>query len=126
VSQDLHWQQNKAGTAVQRDWLAFNSDDTSNNSFLNAGRFVVLLDSYGWPAAARAHSGDGRFIAPTLSLCVDFHRESDSRWMLSEATSPVADGGYMQVRSRLWAEEGSLLASAQASLICRPRPGYSE
>jgi len=126
LSEDLHWQQTVKGAAMQRDWLAFNDQQIDANPYLNAGRFVVLLDSFGWPAAARAHSGDGRYIAPTLSLTIDFHRQSTSRWMLSEATCPVADDGYMQVRSRLWAEEGTLLASAQAMLICRPRPGYPE
>lgn len=126
VSQDLHWQQDQSGPAVQRDWLAFHGDDAADDAFVSAGRYVVLLDSFGWPAAARAHSGDGRYIAPTLSLTIDFHRASKERWMLSEATSPVAENGYMQVRSRLWAESGGLLASAQAMLMCRPRPGYSE
>ncbi len=125
ISQDVHWQQTVPGVAMQQDWLAF-KDEPDEDPFLSAGRFVVLLDSYGWPAAARAHSGDGRFIAPTLSLTVDFHRSYAGRWMLSEATAPIADDGYMQVRSRLWAEEGPLLASAQAMLICRPRPGFSQ
>lgn len=126
ISQDLHWQQERSGEAVQRDWLGFYDNDEDGDPFISAGRFIVLLDSYGWPAAARAHSGDGRYIAPTLSLTVDFHRPFDGRWMLSEATAPVATDGYMQVRSRLWAEEGPLLASAQATLMCRPRPGYSD
>ena len=126
VSQDVHWQQRESGPALQRDWLAFRDDHVDADPFLSAGRYVVLLDSYGWPAAARAHSQDGRYIAPTLSLTVDFHRPLDAHWMLSEATSPVAVNGYMQVRSRLWAERGDLLASAQAMLMCRPRPGYTE
>ncbi len=126
LSGDVHWQQTESSAAMQQDWLAFRSDEVDQDPYVNAGRFVVLLDSFGWPAAARAHSGDGRFIAPTLSLTVDFHREYAGHWMLSEATSPIAESGYMQVRSRIWAEGGQTLASAQATLMCRPRPGFSE
>lgn len=122
ITQDLHWHQKEPGSAIQQDWLCFNTKDVDEDPFINAGRFVVLLDSYGWPAAARAHSGDERYIAPTLSLTIDFHREYHNHWMLSEAASPVAENGYMHVKNRLWSEEGAILASAQAMLMCRPRP----
>ena len=121
VTGDMHWQQTVAGEPVQRDWLRF---EPENEPALNAGRMVVLLDAYGWPAAARAHSGDGRYIAPTLSLSINFHRPCAEPWLLSEATSPIASGGYMQISSRLWAEQGGLVASAQGTLMCRPRPGF--
>lgn len=123
ISQNLHWQQQQSGQAVQRDWLCFYDKEVDDEPFLNAGRLVVLLDTYGWPAAARAHSGDGRFITPTLSLTVDFHRDCKHRWLLSEATSPVAESGYMQARNRLWSEAGELMATSQSMLMCRPRPG---
>ena len=125
ISGDMHWLQKESRSPVQGDWLKFVPDDQpSGDHFVDSGQLVVLLDSYGWPAAARAHAGDGRFIAPTLSLTVDFHRPRPSGWLYSEATAPVAASGYMQSRNRIWSEQGELIASSTSQLMCRPRPGY--
>ncbi len=119
---DLHWQLAQSGQAEQRDWIRFLPDEPSDLAIIDMARYVVLLDTYAWPAAARAHAGDGRYIAPTLSLNIEFHREFSGSWMLSDASVPVAAAGYMGASNRLWSKEGNLLASAVATLMCRPRP----
>ncbi len=119
---DLHWQISESGRAEQRDWIRFLPEGQSGDRIIDMARYIVLLDTYAWPAAARAHAGDGRFIAPTLSLHVDFHRPYDGAWFLSDASAPVGAEGYIGAANRLWSEEGQLLASANATLMCRPRP----
>jgi len=120
---DLHWQQPESGKAIQCDWIRFLPDIVDPSPVLRAARHIILLDTFGWPAAARAHCGDSQFIAPTLSLNVTFHRDSNSSWLLSEARAPIAEGGRIFTDNRVWSEDLQLLASGSAMLICRPRPG---
>lgn len=124
VKGNTHWLLEKSEAAVQRDWLKFATDELDEDPYLNAGRYLVLLDSYGWPAAARRHVGDPRYIAPTLSLTVDFHRMHDSHWMLLDSHGPLSEAGYMKIQNSLWSEDGKCLATGMATLMCRPRPGY--
>jgi len=123
VAGNTHWLLEESETPLQRDWIQFVADSIDDNAFVNGGRYLVLLDSYGWPAAARAHVGDPRFIAPTLSLSVDFHRIHNDHWMLLDAHGPLSERGYMKIQNALWNEAGQCLASGMATLMCRPRPG---
>jgi hypothetical protein len=75
-----------------------------------------------WPAATHAHPGDSRFIAPTLSFSIDFHRSTDSEWLLSDAHAPCAGDGRIFMHQRVWSPAGDLVASGTCTTICRPRP----
>ncbi len=118
-----HWERDAPGEPRQRDWLRLRDFDPEPCAFADAGRMAIFLDSYTWPAAAHAHSGDSRFVAPTVSFSIEFHRRSPSPWILSDAWSPVADEGRIATCNRLFAPAGELLASASGTLLCRPRPG---
>ncbi len=122
----VHWQQRESGTPRQRDWLRFREFDDYDNSFLNAARAVVLLDSYAWPAAAHAHVGEPEYIAPTLALSTEFHTGHFGEWLLSDAYAPVASDGRISFHNRLWTQQGTLVASGSGTLSCRPRPGYGK
>jgi acyl-CoA thioesterase len=118
----VHWPSLGPKEPRQRDWVRIRELEALDDPFLDAGRLVVILDTYGWPAAAQAHVGDLRFIAPTLSLAVDFHARSTSPWVLSDAYSPVASEGTLALENRVWDPGGELLATALGTLRCRPRP----
>jgi acyl-CoA thioesterase II len=120
----VHWQQPESGPPRQRDWLRFRDFDEYESPFLNAARAVILLDSYAWPAAAHAHVRQPEFIAPTLALSAEFHAGRFGEWLLSDAYAPVASEGRISFYNRLWTLQGSLVASASGTLLCRPRPGY--
>lgn len=119
----LHWQVSDAGAPRHRDWIRVRGFEAFDDAFLNAGRLAVILDSYGWPAAAMAHAGDARYIAPTLSLTVDFHRASRQSWVLSDAYAPVAANGTIALENRVWDRNSGLLATALGTMRCRPRDG---
>jgi acyl-CoA thioesterase len=121
----VHWQSSGSKEPRQRDWVRIRELDALEDPFLDAGRLAVILDTYSWPAAAQAHVGDPRFIAPTLSLAVDFHAGSTSPWVLSDAYSPLAAAGSVALESRVWDPGGALLATAIGTLRCRPRPAPS-
>jgi acyl-CoA thioesterase-2 len=117
------YEQRAPGAPRELQWVRFRPQAVFDDPLLEAGRCAVILDTMGWPAASHAHAGDPRFIAPTLSLNVDFHdRDLGGEWLLSDAWSPVARGGLMAVSNRVWSADGRLLASSAMSLICRPRP----
>ena len=118
----LHWERKSPAEARQRDWVRVRSHEPTGNPFIDAVQYLVLLDAFTWPAAAHAHVGDTRFIAPTLSMTVDFHRFTDSDWLLSDAHSPTADDGTIAVHSHLWSPAAQLLATGTATLICKPSP----
>jgi len=125
----LHWQRSEPAEPRQRDWIRLrdysppdSSDDAARN-FLEAGRFALVLDCFTWPAAAHAHVGDPRFVAPTIAFSLELHQPLGSEWLLSDAHSPHAGRGCIAIHNRLWDDAGALVASASGTLICRPRPG---
>jgi acyl-CoA thioesterase len=121
----LHWERNSPADPRQRDWVRLRDFNPSADAFIEAGRYSLLLDAFTWPAAAHAHVGDPRFIAPTLSLSIDFHRWTESAWLLSDAHSPRAHAGTIAIHNRVWSPSGDLLATANATLLCRPRPAMA-
>ena len=95
-----------------------------DDPWADACRSVVLLDTFGWPAAHRAHihRGDDEpaFIAPNLDLTVRFHRPAPaSEWLLIDTVGPVAESGLMAYESRVWSEDRRLVASGAGHLLCR-------
>jgi acyl-CoA thioesterase II len=117
----LHWQRQAAAEPRQRDWIRLRRFAPTDDAFIDASRQALFLDTFTWPAAAHAHVGDPRFISPTLSFAIDFHRGSQSDWLLSDAHSPHAGDGRIAVHQRLWSPQGELIASAIGTMICRPR-----
>jgi acyl-CoA thioesterase len=118
----LHWQREQSAEPRQRDWIRLREFPQGADAFLDAGRCALVLDTFTWPAAAHAHVGDPRFIAPTLSFSIEFQERTRSEWLLSDAYAPCATTGRIAVHNRLWSPDGALLATGNGTLICRPRP----
>ncbi len=102
-----------------REWVRYRDEASDDDPFLAAGRLALLIDTMGWPAAWLAHA-DERFIAPSLDLCVWFHRTRRSEWLLIDAESPLAEGGLVHGRCAIWSEQRELLASGGSQLLCVP------
>ena len=110
-----------------RQWLKFKPTSCFEDPWADAARYVVLLDTFQWPAAYGAHQLRGQdepaFIAPNLDFSVRFHRAAPaSEWLLLEANGPIAEGGLMTGESRVWSSDGRLLASGAGHLLCREVP----
>jgi acyl-CoA thioesterase len=118
----LHWQREERAAPRQRDWIRLREFPSDADAFLDAGRCALVLDSFTWPAAAHAHVGDPRFIAPTLSFAIEFQHRARGEWLLSDASAPSATEGRIVVHNRVWSGDGLLLATGNGTLICRPRP----
>jgi len=107
--------------AVRQDWTRFRPRACFDDVFVDAARSLILLDTFGWPAAYRAHP-DGEYFAPNLDTSVWFHHFSPrSEWLLIDHECPVAGRGLMSVNGRVWDESGNLLATGSAHLCCLPQ-----
>jgi acyl-CoA thioesterase len=92
-----------------------------DDPFIDAARPLILLDTFGWPAAYEKYKG-ADYIAPNLDIDVCFHRSAaGSEWLLIDHECPVGGDGLLGVNGRVWDSGGRLLASGNAQLYCIPR-----
>jgi acyl-CoA thioesterase II len=103
-----------------REWTRFRPTACFEDPFVDAARALILLDTYGFPAAYR-HYRSWDYLAPNLDTSVWFHRFSPaSAWLLIDHACVVADRGLMGVSGSVWDSEGRLLATGSAQLCCIP------
>ena len=108
-----------------RGWYRFRPRARCEDPFADAGRSLVLIDTYTWASVWAAYPSDGAlpFIAPNLDLHVRFHRSAaESEWLFCEGRADLAEEGLIAADMRVWSREGKLLASGSAHLYSRPRP----
>jgi acyl-CoA thioesterase-2 len=102
------------------NWYKFLPTATFEDPFVDAGRSLLLMDTMAWPAACQPHPGSD-FQAPNLDVTCWFHQPTfDSEWLLMEYESLIAQGGLMGATGRIWSQDGRLLASGGAQLLCVP------
>lgn len=118
------WETRPAGDGTAQAWLRFRPTATFDDPYLDAGRLLVAVDTFQWPAATRAHAAqDVAYMAPSLDLGCSFHHiAADDEWMLVDAASPVATGGLVGGQAMVWGADGRLLASGGQQMLCRPLP----
>jgi acyl-CoA thioesterase len=102
------------------DWTRFRPRACFDDVFVDAARSLILLDTFGWPAAINAYLTN-EYIAPNLDTSVWFHQFSpQSEWLLIDHDCPVAARGLMGVSGKVWDLDGRLLATGSAQLCCLP------
>ncbi len=105
---------------VLREWTRFRPRACFDDPFLDAARSLILLDTYGFPAAYRRYRS-WEYLAPSLDVSAWFHRFNPScEWLLIDHECTTADHGLMAVSGKVWDTEGSLLATGAAQLCCIP------
>ena len=50
----------------------------------------------------------------------------DAEWILADGVVPLAQDGMLGCTSRLWTEDGRLLATGTSKHLCRPNPTYAQ
>jgi acyl-CoA thioesterase-2 len=106
------------GDPVVRDWTRFRPTARFDDPFLDAARSLILLDTYGYPAAWQRYR-DELPPAPNLDTAAWFHRPSpDSEWLLIDEQCMVGDRGLLGIGGRVWDTNGRLVASGGAQLLC--------
>ena len=101
--------------------MRFEPTPCLDDPFVDAARPLILLDTFGWPAAFQKYKG-ADYTAPNLDIDVCFHQLATGReWLLVDHECPVAGDGLLGVNGRVWDSTGRLLASGSAQLCCIPR-----
>jgi acyl-CoA thioesterase II len=105
---------------IIREWVRFEPTPCFDDPFVDAARPLILLDTFGWPAAYQRYRGVD-YIAPSLDINVNFHRSAArSEWLLVDHECAIGDDGLLGVNGRVWDVDGRLLASGSAQLCCIP------
>jgi acyl-CoA thioesterase len=105
---------------VLREWARFRPRACFEDPFLDAARPLILLDTYGFPAAYRKYRS-WEYLAPSLDTSVWFHHFNPGcEWLLIDHECIVADHGLMGVSGKVWDTGGRLLATGAAQLCCIP------
>ncbi len=122
----VHWDQRQLGEPKWCEWYRFRPRAVCGETFADAARALLLIDTLLWPAAHVAHDRDCGFVAPSLDVTAQFFRPvSASEWLLCDAAAPLATDGLIGGQATVWSDDGRLLASGSGALLCRPmaRPG---
>lgn len=121
----LRWRE-PPGKPEWQTWLRFNETAFPDRA-ADALRQVFWLDFPGWNATIAAHPWPFEYLTPNLDLTVQFHAFAPATtWMLADGVVPLAQDGLVGCTSRLWSEDGRLLATGTSKHICRPNPNYAE
>jgi acyl-CoA thioesterase len=119
----LRWRE-PPGRPEWKTWLRFTDTEVASRE-ADAIRQLFWLDFPGWNATISAHAWPFRWLTPNLDLTVQFHAFAPgSEWMLADGTVPLARDGLLGCTSRLWSEDGRLVATGTSKHLCRPNPGY--
>jgi acyl-CoA thioesterase II len=105
---------------IIREWTRYLPGACLVDPFLDAARALILLDTFGFPAAYQ-HYRSWEYLAPNLDTSAWFHHFNPGcEWLLIDSECLVADRGLMGVSGRVWDTEGRLLATGSAQLCCIP------
>jgi acyl-CoA thioesterase len=105
---------------VIREWTRFRPTPCFDDPFLDASRALILLDTFGFPAAYQRYRS-WEYLAPNLDTSLWLHRFSPTcEWLLVDHQCTVADHGLMGVNGNVWDTDGRLLATGSAQLCCVP------
>ncbi len=108
--------------SVVREWYRFVGFEPTDDPFLDQGRVGLLIDTLFWPAHARGVQGELDYIAPTLDITAWFHRPpGKAEWLFLDAHSSTASNGLIHGVSRIWTEDGRLIATGGSNLLYAPR-----
>ncbi len=103
---------------VIREWVRFEPTPRFKEPFLDEARSIILLDTYGWPAAWQKYRGVD-YVAPNLDTYVCFHRRgAQSEWLLVDHECHLACDGLLGVNGRIWDTAGRLVSTGSAQLCC--------
>lgn len=103
-------------------WFRFRPVPVFDDPYVEAARVALLLDTEGWPAAARAlpPNTDGQWMAPNMDVAVTFHQPPEgAEWLLIDMRSPISAGGLIGASGQVWSEDGRLLGSGIQQMLLR-------
>jgi acyl-CoA thioesterase II len=106
------------------EWYRFQPTPTFDDPFVDACRMVILMDTFAWPAGANPHPRNDRtYAGVNLDVTAWFCQPAnDYEWILCDYETPHAGSGLATGYGRVWSENGRLLATGGAQILCLPNP----
>jgi acyl-CoA thioesterase len=108
---------------VLRAWHRFVPTAVQEESWVDAGRVLFLVHARALSPLCSQHGGPVWALPPVgsgIDLAVQLHRDTRrSEWLMVEGRVPAAVDGIVHSQLGVWAPDGSLVASATSSLLCR-------
>jgi acyl-CoA thioesterase len=104
-------------------WMRMRDWAQTDDLFLDAMRYVLLIDIGVWPAHWHLLTEPANYFAPSLDIWVHFHGGAAAgAWLLSDAEADVSGNGTISGRVRIWSEDGRALATGGGHcLVTLPR-----
>ncbi len=105
-----------------REWYRFQPRATfPDDPFEDGCRYVVLLDTFAWMAAAKIQVEPREYSGVNLDVSVWFQQPApEADWLLCDYRSEIGNGGLVWSTGRIWSEDGRLLATGSAQLLDIP------
>ncbi len=113
------------GEPELQGFYRFRPRAAADDPFVDAARALILIDTFTWTATYGAYpsKGPSPWIAPSLDLCVRFHRATaEHEWLYCVTRADLAEAGLIAAQGAVWSADRKLLASGSTQLICYPRP----
>jgi len=98
---------------------------STSDAYVDAGRALILMDTFGWLAQYPAHPEDdpSPWIAPNIDYHYRFHRTTQhADWLHMRIRAPIAEAGLMSTDGEIRDSDGRLLVSGSSQLMCLHRP----
>lgn len=104
-------------------WFRYRDFPVDADSYLDAARALLLIDTLVWPAHNRGLDERARYLAPSLDVAAWFHELAASDWLLLDVSAERAGGGLIHGTARVWSLDGRLVATGASGLaVLPPRP----
>jgi acyl-CoA thioesterase len=111
----------EAGPSILHEWYSYVGYEPGD-VYLDFARAVILLDTLIWPAHHRGLAAAPDYIAPSLDLTLWFHEPAGAaEWLLVDGVADAARAGLIHGHSRLWTDDGRLVATGGSNLLHTPR-----
>jgi acyl-CoA thioesterase len=106
-----------SGDAHLRGWQRLACGEGNKDPWVDACRHLIITAALQFPTVADPFTPPLRFIAPTMSLTVEFHSfHPDEQWLLADAVGSYAGDGLVGAETRLWTRDGDLIATAHSQM----------
>lgn len=100
-----------------RGWQRLPGGEGGSSPWVDACRHLIITASMQFATVADPFTPPLRFIAPTMNLTVEFHTfHPRARWLLADAVGSYAGDGLLGAETRLWTQEGELIATAHSQM----------
>lgn len=100
-----------------RGWQRMPCGEGQKDLWVDACRSVIITAAMQFATVADPFTPPLTFIAPTMSLTVDFHTfHPEADWLLADALGSHVGDGILGAETRLWTQNGDFICTANSKM----------